>query len=210
MKRNRLDYICIIRGGIYRLLMTLAYGRQFRARSVRALREFPIIRGGNGTVSLGREVRFFGRVFITFDDSEHKGSLLAGDRLTCDENAVLSPRGGSIQIGNNCFVGRNSLLQAYSGTSINIGDNVMIANGVTVVASNHGTALGRLMRDQPEHGTGISIGSDSWIGANAVITDGIEIGEGAVIAAGAVVTKNVPAYKIYGGIPAKQIGDRHS
>ncbi len=47
------------------------------------------------------------------------------------------------------------------------------------------------------------IGHDVWIGTNAIIMDGVEIGNGAVVAAGAVVTKDVPAYAIVGGVPAK-------
>lgn len=52
------------------------------------------------------------------------------------------------------------------------------------------------------------IGDDVWIGANAVILRGVNIGDGAVIAAGAVVTRNVPKYEIWGGVPAKKIGER--
>ena len=51
----------------------------------------------------------------------------------------------------------------------------------------------------------ISIGNDVWIGANVIILDGIRIGDGAVVAAGAVVTKDVPAYAVVGGVPAKVI-----
>lgn len=51
----------------------------------------------------------------------------------------------------------------------------------------------------------ITIGNDVWVGANAIIMDGLIIGNGAVIAAGAVVTKNVPAYAVMGGVPAKII-----
>ena len=47
-----------------------------------------------------------------------------------------------------------------------------------------------------------------WIGANAVILKGVEIGRGAVVAAGAVVTKNIPPNEIWGGVPAKKIGER--
>ncbi len=47
------------------------------------------------------------------------------------------------------------------------------------------------------------IGNDVWIGANAIIIEGIKIGNGAVIAAGAVVTKDVEDYAIVGGVPAK-------
>ena len=51
----------------------------------------------------------------------------------------------------------------------------------------------------------INIGNDVWIGANSIILSGITIGDGAVIAAGSVVTKDVDAYAIWGGNPAKLI-----
>ena len=54
----------------------------------------------------------------------------------------------------------------------------------------------------------VVIGSDVWIGANAVITPGVRIGDGAVVGAGAVVTKDVAPYTIVGGVPAKVIGNR--
>lgn len=54
----------------------------------------------------------------------------------------------------------------------------------------------------------VVIGNDVWIGQNAVLLAGITVGNGAVIAAGAVVTKDVPAYTIVGGVPAKLIRNR--
>ncbi len=56
----------------------------------------------------------------------------------------------------------------------------------------------------------VQIGNDVWIGANAVVMDGVTIGDGAIVAAGAVVTKDVPPYAIVGGIPAKVIKYRFS
>jgi chloramphenicol O-acetyltransferase type B len=53
-------------------------------------------------------------------------------------------------------------------------------------------------------------GHDIWLGRRAIIVHGVTVGTGAVIAAGAVVTKDVPAYAIVGGVPAKVIGYRHT
>jgi chloramphenicol O-acetyltransferase type B len=49
----------------------------------------------------------------------------------------------------------------------------------------------------------IYIGNDVWIGARAIILDGVKIGHGAIVAANAVVTKDIPPYAIVGGVPQK-------
>lgn len=49
----------------------------------------------------------------------------------------------------------------------------------------------------------VVVGSDVWIGTNAIVLSGINIGHGAIIAAGAVVTRDVPPYAVVGGVPAR-------
>ena len=87
-----------------------------------------------------------------------------------------------------------------------IGDRVYTSPFTQIIAVNH------VFEDpnQPfvEQGItaeGIIIEDDVWIGASAIVTDGVKIGKGAVIAAGAVVTGNVPPHTVVGGVPAKPI-----
>jgi len=54
----------------------------------------------------------------------------------------------------------------------------------------------------------VTIGHDVWIGHGAIVLPGRNIGTGAVVAAGAIVTKDVPAYTIVGGNPARAIRRR--
>lgn len=54
----------------------------------------------------------------------------------------------------------------------------------------------------------VKIGSDCWIGERVIIIGGVEIGDGAMVLANAVVTKDIPAFAIVGGVPARVIGYR--
>lgn len=62
--------------------------------------------------------------------------------------------------------------------------------------------------DQLPHKGDIMIGNDVWIGRESIIMPGVKIGDGAIIAAYSMVAKDVPAYTVYGGNPAKFIKKR--
>jgi acetyltransferase-like isoleucine patch superfamily enzyme len=137
-----------------------------------------------------------------------KGKCLVGAYsvilTSASKEAVPAPL---LIIGDNVYIGDQVNIRAAGGV-IKIGRDVLIANQVTIVASNHGTRPGKPMMEQTWRRGDIIIEEDVWIGAGVVILPGAIIRQGAVIGAGAVVRGEVPANKIYGGIPARQIGER--
>lgn len=117
---------------------------------------------------------------------------------------VLIQGSGQITIGSNTFIGSFSVLG--SNEEIVIGNNVMIAQAVSIRDTDHNFKSMRIpMIKQGITTSKIVIEDDVWIGYGAVITKGVVIGSGSIIGANAVVTKDVPQNSIVGGVPARLI-----
>lgn len=114
----------------------------------------------------------------------------------------------NIEIGDGTFLNHLCSIWASPGGEIVIGRDVLLGPCVSIIASNHGTARGKLIREQAGRDAPIHIGDDVWIGANTVVTAGVTIGDGVVVGAGAVVTRDLPPMSICVGVPAKVIGYR--
>lgn len=123
---------------------------------------------------------------------------------------VILRQGERIEIGENCLINHNNVLQAGKETGyIKIGNYVHTGANVMMFAFNHSiddTDVPSILQDY--YDADISIGDDVWIGAGSVILAGVKIGKGAVIAAGSVVNTDVQDYAIVGGCPAKFIKSR--
>ncbi len=138
--------------------------------------------------------------------------VLIGNDCTIEKNiyfrydGIYSPN-PSIIIGEKSFIGHDCEFN-ISG-EINIGIQCAIASGCKFVDHNHGfgTREKNMIVQEPTIAP-IKIGDDVWLGANVVVLKGVNIEKGVIVAAGSVVTKNIPAYEIWGGIPAKKIGTR--
>ncbi len=109
--------------------------------------------------------------------------------------------------------GRNLMVNAgafvYGRGGLTIGDWVMIGPGVVIVTSQHRFDDPRVPMMFLGHVEApVTIGSDVWIGANAVVLPGVRIADGCVVSAGAVVTRDTEPWSIVGGAPARQIGER--
>lgn len=113
---------------------------------------------------------------------------------------------GKLVIGSEVIIGKGGNIRAAGG-EIRIGTRSMLAQDVTLIASNHRVEKGKQYLDLgwDESKVGVNIGNNVWIGAGAIILPGVTIGEDAVIAAGAVVTKSVPSGEVWAGVPARRI-----
>jgi len=109
-----------------------------------------------------------------------------------------------ITIGRNSLIGEYSIIRGQGG--VHIGDRVYTSPFTQIIAVNHiFDDPKRPFVDQGITAEGIVIEDDVWLGAAAVITDGVRVGKGAVVAAGAVVTKDVPPHTVVAGVPARVI-----
>jgi acetyltransferase-like isoleucine patch superfamily enzyme len=126
-------------------------------------------------------------------------------------------------LGSNCTIGRG----AYVGPAVRLGDNCKLQNyalvyeparlsdgvfiGPAAVLTNdlHPRAItpeGVLKGSEDWVAVGVTVGKGASIGARAVCIAPVSIGEWATVAAGAVVTRDVPAYAVVVGVPARQMG----
>lgn len=108
----------------------------------------------------------------------------------------------NLETGKGVAVDEN--VDLYNVAPIRLGHFVSISRRAFLCTASHDiSSLQRPLTYKP-----IIVGNGVWIGAEAIICPGVTIGDGAVIAAGAVVTKDVPAWTVVGGNPAKFIKER--
>ena len=116
-------------------------------------------------------------------------------------------KGPSIIINENVFLGANC--EFNCSKKIIIGRYSLIASGCKFIDHNHSTSSAPRGMRKEDSKREIILGEGVWLGVNSIILMGVEIGDNAVVAAGAVVNKSIPPNEIWGGIPAKKVGERH-
>ena len=141
----------------------------------------------------------------------HQVSLGASCTLEHDiyfkYDGIWAP-GPSIIIRDRVFIGFGCEFNVRR--RLEIGLDCLIASGCKFIDHDHGTLRGDVpMREQANGAEAeIVLEEDVWLGVNVVVLKGVRIGRGAIVAASAVVTSDVPSHEIWGGIPARKIGER--
>jgi acetyltransferase-like isoleucine patch superfamily enzyme len=164
-----------------------------------------------------RALRFAGRSISVHPSTwiAHRARLSdrGGGAISIGKNCEIHPYarmltyGGEIREGDDGSLNPFAIIYGYGG--VHIGCGVRIAAHTVIVSANHVVSrAGEPFHQSGVTGRGVRVEDNVWIGASAVILDGVTIGRNSIVAAGSVVTRPVPAHSTVAGVPARVIATR--
>lgn len=154
---------------------------------------------------LGLEVKILKPQFIAIGENT---SICNGAELSCTVIGGINKRKPELIIGDNVSIGAYSHITCAN--KLVIGNGVLTGKRILITDNSHGSSekvtmdIAPMLRPVVSNGP-VIIEDNVWIGEMACIMPNVRIGRGAIIAASAVVTRDVPAYSVVAGIPAKII-----
>jgi acetyltransferase-like isoleucine patch superfamily enzyme len=174
----------------------------------------------------GRNVNFGANIVL-----RNPNKIEIGDNVIIDDNCLLDAKGRQnrgITIESGAFVGRNSILsckngdiilrenvnigfncEIFSGSRVEVGKGVLMAAYGYLIGGDHDAGdVGVSVTEQGSTSHGIVVEEGAWLGAAALVRDGVTVGGHAIIGAGAVVIRDIPEYAIAAGVPARVLRDR--
>lgn len=163
-------------------------------------------------IYLGRGCRFWGNMhfqrargsYISVGDNCRFRSATWSNLVGINRPCYLC----TLRQGANITIGSGN---GFSGTvisaaeSIEIGSNVLCGANVTITDTDWHHLDRSLEGIEPAPSAPVIIGSNVWLGMNVIILKGVTIGSNSMISTNSVVTKNIPANVLAGGLPAKVI-----
>jgi lipopolysaccharide O-acetyltransferase len=183
---NLINFLCLKKKGFDSRFATAFYrircgkiGINTKLEKVQSLlNPEHIFLGSNTTIGVGARLD----CIRSYLDKKHTGVLVIGDRVTINPHSHIS-----------------------AATTLEIGNDVLIASGVYISDHDHGYAREIPPASMPLVVKKITIEDSVWIGEKAIILKGVTLGKGAIIGGGSVVTRDVAPFTIVAGVPARKI-----
>lgn len=144
---------------------------------------------------------------FSFKYPPHRG-IYIGKKCSFGPNVMIEvPYYAKLKIGDNVSFASNTVIS--SEISINIGDNCLFAEFISIRDAEHSYQKKMLIKEQELISDEVIIESDVWIGRGACVLMGCKISQGSIIGANSLIKNKITKpYAIYVGIPAKEIGMR--
>lgn len=137
------------------------------------------------------------------------GRLILGRWIHLGVRTALRCHEGTLSLGDKGVLARDVSINCY--LDVEIGDSALIADDVYISDFDHKfTDLDIPIKDQGIVKSRVRIERNVWLGTKVTVSRGVTIGEGAVVGANAVVTRDLPAYSVSVGAPARVIRDRRA
>ncbi len=148
---------------------------------------------------VGRRVRLRGRARVV-----NEGVMVIGDRVRLDSTIatleLVAIAGGRLEIGDNVFVNFGSSIVA--GTGVTVGNDCLIGAHVMVMDCDFHRVEDK---SWDTSGKPIVLEERVWLGNRSIVLKGVRIGHDSVVGAGSVVTKDVPPRTVVAGSPARVV-----
>lgn len=150
---------------------------------------------------VGSRPRLWGKPRI-----QNRGEISIGDRFMAHCGTVrvelVTEPDAFLTIGNKVYMGFGTSIAAYR--SITIGDDVKIG-ALCLISDSDQHGIHPEDRDELPPAADVWIRDHAWLGDRVTVLKGVTIGLGAVVGAGSVVTRDIPAYEVWAGNPARKI-----
>ncbi|RJQ54948.1 MAG: acyltransferase [Actinobacteria bacterium] len=135
----------------------------------------------------------------------HPEDISLGNNIYVGHDTILKGHpAGMMTVGDDTWIGQNCFL--HSAADLRIGRAVGVGPGVKILTSQHSAADLSVPVIHTELSlAAVSLEDGCDIGVGALILPGVVVGEGAIVGAGSVVTRSVPAYEVWAGVPARKL-----
>jgi acetyltransferase-like isoleucine patch superfamily enzyme len=152
-----------------------------------------------GFVFLGKHVELYAR--------KGYGRMVIGRWVHVGNGNAIRCHEGNLRIGDKCVFGKDNTVNCY--LDIEFGAAALAADWVYICDFDHVFSdIHVPIKDQGIVKAPVRIGPDVWIGEKASVLRGVTIGQGSVIASHALVNRDIPAFSVAVGVPARVIRNR--
>ncbi|WP_104161368.1 acyltransferase [Arthrobacter sp. ZGTC212] len=170
-------------------------------------REIPGVRvefsGSNNTMEVLSDVRL-AKLNVVFD-CDNGTFRMAGNKFGAFSGFIRVGQDSTVSLGHDVTATNACVISAVEGTSVIIGNDVMLASENEIRADDGHAIFDVESETRVNWSKNITIGDHVWVAKRAVLLGGASIGDGSVVGFGSIVTGTVPNNCVAAGVPAKVI-----